>query len=847
MKSLAIQVTVVVSLILAALLLAQVQNVPNTTFPTVRSLLNQNFTWLNNNKARTGDCPSGKFAMRLGAGGVTCISVDWSMVTNKPDIMPPTFSTHQTNGCYFFPDNSIFHADMSGAPRDDWATAWFIGKRYPITAATWLNGVVTATVASTAGIASGIKGYIDGARPARLAAGYTTGVGSPFGSANPRDTRVTITVPPVDQCPNGLPCFQYPVASDPGAYPGNLSFSIGPYGSANFGTTGPAMVLNTADATTPRYMIQTGPGPDGLDAGTPMLLESDAGPYPILPSYQIEGGYTIQNGAPDPFQDNHVLTLDTSACYLYEIFAFPGPASGPPFVNGGGAVWNLRSNAMRRDGWTSADAAGLPIWPFVLTRGQAFGDDPIEGPIRVTFVSTPAYYRFPATHFAASYSYNQWPPFGTWFRLRRDFDISGFPVGGDGVTPKMQKILAAWKKYGVINADNGGTGFITIDHSFSANDDSALVTQLHNLWLESFEVVCTACLQKQIDSYEVKPFTPVSVPRLNQVVVTASQTGLYLTVDGQGCYAPCQVFWNSNDVHTISAPLQTNGNIQYTFASWSDGGAGSHTTSVTDAATITATFTAQYTQPSAPTFSSTLNAVAPGTVITASTVPASCNGFVHISTTNPPTLTDPATYTINTPVTLYANVLGCPITIAPNSTVSSASFSMLFTDTFSGTGVLNAANWTRIPTLSYGSGNTLIQSAGTAIPAAINSGAAYIVTGQTFTRAQFSQTTVNTYASGGVVLYVLMDANGNGYGWIGTNLNRYTAGVPSWMQSCAAPAPGNTIRLESDGAGGIRTYINNVFSCLATDQTYTTGSPGVFVGAGGTINASISNYQAGNR
>ena len=172
--------------------------------------------------------------------------------------------------------------------------------------------------------------------------------------------------------------------------------------------------------------------------------ESDAGPYPIPANPPIEGGAESDG-------DRHILVVDTSTCRLYELFS-AYPANGG-WTAGSGAIYDLRSNAMRPAGWTSADAAGLPILPG-LVRYEEIAQGVINHAIRITVPRTQKAYVWPARHLASSRTDTNLPPMGLWLRLRADFDVSGYPRDA-------QIILQALKKYGAIVADNGSPWYMS--------------------------------------------------------------------------------------------------------------------------------------------------------------------------------------------------------------------------------------------------------------------------------------------------------------------------------------------------------------------------------------------------
>jgi len=175
--------------------------------------------------------------------------------------------------------------------------------------------------------------------------------------------------------------------------------------------------------------------------------ESDPGPYPVPANAPIEGGASSTG-------DRHVLVIDRDNWKLYELDrAFP--------VNGGitwngdcGAVFDLNSNALRPAGWTSADAAGLPIFPGLVRYDEVFEQGLVAHALRFTVQKTRRGYVYPARHFASSNTSTNLPPMGMRVRLKASFDVSGF-------SPAMQVILRAMKKYGLIVADNGSNWYIS--------------------------------------------------------------------------------------------------------------------------------------------------------------------------------------------------------------------------------------------------------------------------------------------------------------------------------------------------------------------------------------------------
>jgi hypothetical protein len=200
--------------------------------------------------------------------------------------------------------------------------------------------------------------------------------------------------------------------------------------------------------------------------------ESDPGPYPIPPNAPIEDG-------PNSTGDRHVLVIDRDNWILYELFyAFPQPDGS--WQAGSGAIFNLNSDALRPAGYTSADAAGLPIFPGLVRYEEAVINGVISHAFRFTAKTTRADYVYPARHYASSNTSLNVPAMGTRVRLKASFDASTFP-------PVAQVILNALKKYGMMLADNGSNWFISgaIDSRW---DDNALNT-LKTVQGSNFEVV----------------------------------------------------------------------------------------------------------------------------------------------------------------------------------------------------------------------------------------------------------------------------------------------------------------------------------------------------------------------
>ncbi|HEX6740010.1 MAG TPA: hypothetical protein VF310_17150, partial [Vicinamibacteria bacterium] len=193
------------------------------------------------------------------------------------------------------------------------------------------------------------------------------------------------------------------------------------------------------------YAIVPGGQPRVAVAYTAYGEESDPGPFPIPPDAPIEGG-------PDSDGDRHVLVVDGENGALYELYrAFPRPDGS--WEAESGARWSLRSNALRPDGWTSADAAGLPLFPG-LVRYEEVAAGAIAHALRFTAPHTRKAHLWPARHHASTSADPARPPMGLRLRLRAGVPIDGYP-------PEVRVILRALKEYGMFLADNGSALFLS--------------------------------------------------------------------------------------------------------------------------------------------------------------------------------------------------------------------------------------------------------------------------------------------------------------------------------------------------------------------------------------------------
>ncbi|MEA2435155.1 MAG: hypothetical protein QOG54_2612 [Actinomycetota bacterium] len=174
--------------------------------------------------------------------------------------------------------------------------------------------------------------------------------------------------------------------------------------------------------------------------------ESDKGPYPIPRDVPIEG-----DPRPEPGSDRHALIVDKSDCTLYELYGLR--RKDGRWRAGSGAIWDMNSNDLRPEGWTSADAAGLAILPG-LARYSDYAEGSIDHALRFTVEKSRSSYIYPATHEASDSNDPDLPPMGLRVRLKANFDISGFG-------PQSQVVLQALKTYGMIVADNGSDWYIS--------------------------------------------------------------------------------------------------------------------------------------------------------------------------------------------------------------------------------------------------------------------------------------------------------------------------------------------------------------------------------------------------
>jgi hypothetical protein len=265
-----------------------------------------------------------------------------------------------------------------------------------------------------------------------------------------------------------------PVRSDSAALVASVGLSRGvhaDFGSGNYGGGPIGIPVTTVPA-----------GQRGVAVTFQYASESDRVPYPIPPGAQIEGG-------PSSSSDRHVILYDQAACRAYELYAAYPNADGT-WRAGSGAVFDLRGNALRARGATSADAAGLSILAG-LVRWDEVAAGRIDHAIRVTAPSTRNSYLWPARHAASSSSNAALPQMGQRFRLKSTVDISRLPA-------QARVVAEAMKRYGVILADNGSSWYISgVPDGHWSND---ALHALGSLTGADFEAVDSSGLMLSPDS-----------------------------------------------------------------------------------------------------------------------------------------------------------------------------------------------------------------------------------------------------------------------------------------------------------------------------------------------------------
>ena len=234
--------------------------------------------------------------------------------------------------------------------------------------------------------------------------------------------------------------------------------------------------------------------------------------YPIDQTTLIEGGPSAPAGS-----DRHALVVDKNRCKLYEIYNLQNITNGQTPQAGSGATWNLSSNAMRPDTWTSADAAGLPMAPLLLRTDEILAGS-IAHAIRFTAHCTFGYI-WPASHQASTCG-SAAPPMGARFRLRSSYNISGFSAN-------TQVVLRAFQHFGLILADNGSDWFFggTTDDWWGTAAGNTVVSELKTIPAAQFDAISESTLQAAPGSYQVANASTNNCDQLGGVPIVADYNG----------------------------------------------------------------------------------------------------------------------------------------------------------------------------------------------------------------------------------------------------------------------------------------------------------------------------------
>ena len=241
--------------------------------------------------------------------------------------------------------------------------------------------------------------------------------------------------------------------------------------------------------------------------------ESDNVLYPIPLDPPIEGGNESTG-------DRHILIVDTTNCILYELYSAYKNSDGT-WRAGSGSVFDLNSNNLRTDTWTSADAAGLPILPG-LVRYDEVASGSINHLIRFTVPKTQRAYLWPARHYASSITDENFPPMGLVMRLKKSVNIDNF-------TPQAKIIATALKKYGMILADNGSAWYMSgvPDERWDNND---LYTLRQYIKGSDFEAIDLSSLIVNVNSGEAKQNNANYVENENEVNIYPNPTSNFFSI-----------------------------------------------------------------------------------------------------------------------------------------------------------------------------------------------------------------------------------------------------------------------------------------------------------------------------
>jgi hypothetical protein len=308
--------------------------------------------------------------------------------------------------------------------------------------------------------------------------GNTGGTGSTGGSGGSGNTGNTGGGPPIGNCtifPGdnawNTDVSGFPVHANSDHFIDSIGRTTGMH--ADFGTVWdgapigiPFVVVPGSQATVPIVFTDYGD-------------ESDPGPYPVPPDAPIEGGA-------DGTGDRHVLVVDDDNCVLYEMFYAWPQNGGASWEASSGAVWDLTSNATRTIGWTSADAAGLPIFPGLARYEEVVVQQAVNHALRFTVSQSQMAYVLPATHYASSDPNSDLPPMGLRLRMKAGYDCST-------LSAEVQVLCTAFKTYGLIVADNGSDWYVSGAPNSLWSDDN--LQSISSITGDAFEVVDTGPVQ----------------------------------------------------------------------------------------------------------------------------------------------------------------------------------------------------------------------------------------------------------------------------------------------------------------------------------------------------------------
>jgi hypothetical protein len=278
--------------------------------------------------------------------------------------------------------------------------------------------------------------------------------------------------------------------------------------------------LRSMDSASTYLHPDFGPNPGGYPYGIPFTIvtnkqktvrikfeyasESYRGRYPFGPNTPIEGGKNAGG-------DRHAIMVNSNTCALYELWDARYSPRGS--TAGSGAMWHLTSNALRPAGWTSADAAGLPILPGLLNytevKDAVATGQPITHAIRFTAARTSAAYLWPARHEAGSGPLTEFPPMGARFRLKASFSVSRFCRNSQPYCRDAKAVLVEMQNYGLIVADNGSNWYF--QGSAYPQWPDALVSLLKGIPASAFQAVSESCLKVRKNSAlaQAKPGCPI--------------------------------------------------------------------------------------------------------------------------------------------------------------------------------------------------------------------------------------------------------------------------------------------------------------------------------------------------